>query len=282
MKEEKSMTTFDQQYAEALEKIMVSGIEETNERTGYKTKSLPGMNFTITSHFPLLSLRKVPVKLFVAEQIWFMMGSRRPSEFLNNHTKIWNDFANINGVVTAAYGYRWKRFFDRDQLHLLIDLLENEPSSRHGVVVAWDPASDGLNRHRRRKNVPCPFAFTVNIIGGALHFHNIVRSNDMILGFPHDVAGFVLLQHFLASRLGVSVGQYTHSISNAHIYETHYAAAQEMIDRKGQENEIELNIESGWFERAESGDDQLVLEITKLLTSQYNPCPRIKGLKIVL
>src|SRR5438445_673014 len=83
-----------------------------------------------------------------------------------------------------------------------VTLLETDPSSRQGVVVAWDPGADGLEPQQTRKNVPCPYTFTVNIIGGALHLHNILRSNDMMLGCPTDVAGFALLQRILAARLG--------------------------------------------------------------------------------
>ena len=64
---------------------------------------------------------------------------------------------------------------------------------------------------------------------GALHLHNIVRSNDLMLGCPADVAGFALLQRMLAARLGLAVGKYTHSISNAHIYDLHFEAARELM-----------------------------------------------------
>ena len=134
-----------------------------------------------------------------------LLGGRRPAEFLDQFTKIWNDFTNPGGVVTVAYAYRWRTHFGRDQLAMLIDLLTKEPSSRQGVIVTWDPANDGLGGVTKR-NVPCPYTFTVNIIGGKLHLHNVIRSQDMILGFPHDVAGFVLLQHILAQKLGVAVG----------------------------------------------------------------------------
>jgi thymidylate synthase len=258
------------------------GIDEFNERTGHRTKSLPGLHFSLHSGFPLLTLRKIPPRIFVAEQIWFLMGSRKPAEFLERYTKIWDEFTNINGVVTTAYGYRWRHHFGRDQIASLVRLLEKEPSSRHGVVIAWDPGEDGLNPDRKKKNVPCPFTFTVNIIGGKLHMHSILRSNDMMLGCPFDVAGFALLQHILAARLGVGVGVYSHSISNAHIYDVHYEAAAEVLERNGQEAEIELHAEADWLQRAEAGDERLVDEIVAHLEAQYQPQPPMKGLPIVL
>lgn len=277
------MTTFDKVYQKAIKDIWENGIEELSERTGHRTKSIPGLTMEIPSGqgFPLLTLRRIPIKLFVAEQIWFISGSRRPSEFLQNYTHIWDDFTNIDGVVSTAYGWRWRHHFGRDQLGLLIKLLEKEPSSRHGVVMAWDPGEDGLSL-RKKKNIPCPFTFTVNIIGGELHMHNIVRSNDMILGCPHDVAGLALLQRILAARLGVKVGKYTHSISNAHIYDVHYEAAKEIIKRKNDHKEVELKVAKNAFERAEKQDPRLVEEIFEDLKSQYQPSEAIKGLEIVL
>lgn len=278
------MTKLDTIYQDFLKQIMTKGIREKSERTGHETAALPGLHFSYDIGkygFPLLSLRKVPVRIFVAEQAWFIAGSRKPADFLRDFTKIWDDFTNPGDVVTVAYGYRWRRHFGRDQLGLLIKLLEKEPSSRHGVVMAWDPSSDGLSLFKK-KNVPCPYTFTVNIIDNKLHLHNMVRSNDMLLGFPHDVAGFALLQHILAQKLGVGVGFYSHSISNAHIYDIHYKAARTMIRRKHTHKPIYIHLPEKAFERAEKRDTELVKEIVDDISSQYSPLPPIKGLKIVL
>lgn len=278
------MTKFDEVYKFLLEDILDNGYKELNSRTKHETSALSGLTFSLDIEkdgFPLLSLRKIPVKLFVAEQIWFISGARKPEIFLRNFTKIWDDFTNPGDVVTVAYGYRWRRHFGRDQLKLLIDLLNNDPSSRQGVVVTWDPASDGLGGVSK-SNVPCPYTFTVNIIGGRLNMLNVVRSNDMILGFPHDVAGFALLQCILAQKLGVKPGVYTHTIANAHIYDIHYEAAKEMIGRNTSAGKINLEIPENSFERAEKADTKLVEDISDNLMGQYAPEDSIKGLKIVL
>jgi len=279
------MTQLDEQYQKVLKKILFEGFEELNERTGHKVKILPGITFEITKGFPLLTLRKIPIRVFVAEQVWCLLGSRKPSELLERFTKIWDDFTNLNGVVTVAYGYRWRYHFGRDQIQGLVKLLSEQPSSRHGVVVTWDPTDDGLDNSltkRAKKNIPCPYSFTVNIIGGRLCFHNIVRSNDMILGFPHDIAGFALLQRILAAKLKVGVGKYTHSISNAHIYDIHWKVAEELIKRENDHPAIEFEAKPDWFDRARRGDEKLVEEIIEQLKSLYHPQPQIRGLKIVL
>jgi len=278
------MAKFDQIYQKMLKEIMTDGIREMSQRTNHETSAIPGQTFSIDVEkdgFPVLTIRQIPVRVFVAEQIWFLSGARKPEDFLRDYTKIWDDFTNPNDVVTVAYGYRWRKHFGRDQIKLLIDLLRAEPSSRQAVVVTWDPGADGLSTVKKA-NVPCPYSFTVNIIGGRLHMHNIVRSNDMILGFPHDVAGFCLLQHILAQELGTRVGIYTHTISNAHVYDIHYEAANEMISRTDSHEKIEIKLPENSFNRAESKDESLMKEIVENISNQYHPQLPIKGLKIVL
>jgi thymidylate synthase len=104
----------------------------------------------------------------------------------------------------------------------------------------------------------------------------------MILGFPSDVAGFALLQCILAQRLGVAPGVYTHSISNAHVYDNHYNGAKELLKRKNNHKKIVVTLPKKAFERAEKKDVKLVEEIVENIASQYSPMEAIKGLTIVL
>ncbi len=276
------MTPFDVQYRNAIADIMDHGYEIPNPWSGRTTKMLPGVTLRVdvSESFPLLTLRKIPLKLFVAEQVWYLMGENRP-DWLRTYTKIWDDFLEEDGTVKAAYGYRWRHHFGRDQIMSLIDHLTQNPHSRHAVVVTWDPADDGLAVDTK-KNLPCPYSFTVNIAGGKLHLHNIVRSNDMILGCPHDAAGFALLQCLLAERLGVEPGIYTHSISNAHIYDNHFDGAREIVNRDHEHVPVRLVVPEGAFHRATQGDGTLVDEIFQQLKSQYQPMEPIENLKITV
>lgn len=282
------MTDFDKKYQTLVKKIMSEGVEEYNERTGHKTKSIFGYqyDFDLEKEFPLLTLRRIPVKLFIAEQIWFISGSNRPDEFLNNHTSIWKDFTESDGTISAAYGYRWRKHFKRDQLGQLIKHLKAEPHSRQGVVMMWDPSDDGLYGSGLigvyKKNAPCPFCMVFNIIKDKLNLHLFIRSNDIMLGGPHDVAGFALLEYILAAKMGLRPGKLVVSTTNAHIYDIHYAGAEEIIRRKNNHNPIKFTAKPDYFDRAEKQDDSLVGEIFQQLKSQYNPLDKIEGLKIVL
>lgn len=272
------MTQFDEAYQNVARDILENGVEDENARSKYVCKALPGVHFKLdlAQGFPLLTLRKLPLKIFVAEQIWFMMGNNDPA-WLRQFTKIWDYFIEEDGTVTS-YGYRWRKHFQRDQIAELVKHLRDKPTSRHGVVIAWDPDDDGLTA-KPKKNVPCLFSFTVNIIGGKLCLHNILRSQDVFLGMPHDVAGFALLQMMLAQELGLEVGTYSHSISNAHFYSDQYQAAEELVDRDHEHSEIKLELPENTFKRAENGDTDLVDEIVEQLKQQYKPLPAIKGIK---
>ncbi|MFZ5391758.1 MAG: thymidylate synthase [Patescibacteria group bacterium] len=282
------MSNFDVPYQNLIKKILQEGIEQTNERTGHKTLSLFGENlvFNLEDGFPILTLRKIPLKIFIAEQIWFISGSNKPSDFLHEHTKIWDDFIEEDGTVAAAYGYRWRSHFGRDQLKQLITHLKHQPNSRQGVVMMWDPSDDGLTGPdcigTCKMNVPCPFCFVVNIINNKLNTHLFIRSNDMILGSPHDIAGFSLLSYILAAKLGIQPGKLVVSISNAHIYDIHYEAAKKIISRETRHPNIKFAAKADYFERAEKKDHSLVEEIYDKLSHQYRPQKTIKGLKIVL
>ena len=276
------MTPFDTQYKEAIRQIMTDGIDIPNPWSGRVTRMIPGITLRIDTgeSFPVLTLRKIPLKLFIAEQIWFLMGENKPT-WLQQFTKIWDEFTEDDGTIRAAYGYRWRHHFGRDQMESLVNHLMKNNASRHGVIVTWDPADDGLGIDQK-KNLPCPFTFTVNIAGGKLHLHNIVRSNDMMLGCPHDVAGFALLQCILADRLGVEPGIYKHSISNAHIYDNHFDAAKELMNRENDHECIKMIVPNGSYERAKSGDVNLVQELFDQLKNQYVPMDPISGMSITV
>src|SRR5688572_969635 len=87
----KSMAVFDKIYQNMLREIMAEGVREVNARTGHETAALPGMSFTMDIEkdgFPLLTLRKIPTKIFIAEQMWFVSGARKPADFLRDYTRI--------------------------------------------------------------------------------------------------------------------------------------------------------------------------------------------------
>lgn len=264
----------DKWYKEILRELNQQEFE-LNERTGIKTKSLPGITFRTDLEkdgFPLLALRKIS-KAFIAEQLWFISGSNDTKQL---QTRIWDYFAEDDGTVSSAYGYRWRKHFNVDQLQIVIDKLQNNKSDRHGVIMMWSPEEDLTIK---QKNVPCPFTFTLNIIDNRLHLHLVVRSNDMILGFPTDVAGFALLQMIIAQELGVKPGIYTHSISNCHYYENQQESVDIMLKRPVSDEKVRAVLPSKTFKRAEALDTMLKNEIK---IENYQPLESIKKIPIAI
>jgi thymidylate synthase len=283
------MTEFDRQYYKILKNIIVNGYDFLS-RDNHICRGLPGitMRQDLSEGFPILTLRKIPLKLFIAEMIWYISGSANPDDYVNKFTTIWKNFMTKEGNILPAhsYGYRWRKHFKRDQLKGIIELLKKSKGSRHAVVVTWDPSTDGLGQMGiPRLNIPCPYTFTVNILGNKLHLHNIIRSNDMVLGNPHDIAGFALLAYILSAKLNVKPGILTTSISNAHIWDTQMQQAKELLNRDFSNHnhpEIKFEAQNDYFQRAELADESLVPEIAQILKKQYNPMPKLKISKAVV
>lgn len=272
------MTKFDNQYADSVRHILGQPAE-LNQRTNHAVRAEAGMTMRTDLEedgFPLLSLRKMPWS-FIPEVIWMLSGVR-DLHWLSQHTKIWDSFAEKDGTVTAAYGNRWRHHFGLNQLSEVIAKLDADPSSRHGVVMIWDPSIDLTVP---QKNVPCPVMFTLNVIQGRLNLHLVIRSNDMALGHPTDVAGFALLTHILAQRLALMPGVLTVSISNAHVYENQVSFMEVLVGRTGQEGEVRLKLPKDAYSRATALDPSLIREI-KDGFSGYTPSEAMKDIPIAL
>ncbi len=277
------MTSFDRLYLDTLGRIYREGETVQSERTGFSTRAIPGVTYELfpAQGFPMLTVRKMFPKFFCAETVWFVAGHKHAG-FLQRFTKGWDSFLEEDGTVETAYGYRWRHHFGRDQLVDLVEHLREEPSSRQGVVMMWDPRDDGL-RAPKKKNVPCPFTWTANIIGGKLNVHLVVRSNDMVLGNPNDTADFALLQAMLAQELAVAVGKLTVSISHAHIYENQFDAVEDILAREvAPHAEIECRLPERSFQRALNADPALVEELIEMFSSQYVPGAPMKKVQIAL
>lgn len=287
------MQKIDEIYKNLLLDICNNGVESEDKRLFHctqppsqiKMKAINGACFQIDLQkdgFPLISLRKINIKAFIAETIWFLTGDNKTESFLKKHTKIWEDFTESDGTVTS-YGHRWRKHFGRDQVTGVLQMLQIDSSSRHGVIVTWDAATDSLSNGIKRANVPCQIALAVNIMDNKLNLHSIWRAEDMILGFPYDIAGNALLAHILAAHLNIEVGSYTHYIANAHIYQSHYHIADTLLERQSNQEKIALTGNSNWFERGSNGDDDLVNEIVDIFKKQYvNFGEPIDNIKIVI
>ncbi len=178
--------------------------------------------------------------------------------------------------VRSAYGYRWRNHFGRDQLRLAVEALRKDPSDRRVYVSAWDPAEDGLGAPGQ-KNVPCPASFTFSITGGELHSSLFLRSSDLFVGLPYDVMGHALLMDAVAHELRIRPGVMHVTLAHAHLYESHWQMAAEMLQHEPVVPQLPL---PGWtLSQVEQHPDDYVVRYAEEAKQHqwpaYNPKPEV-------
>ena len=272
-----------------------SGDIETNARTGVRVKvGRGGTSFRVdlsSGMLPTVGFRKTFPKSAAAEVAWYLQGTQ-DATFIRRHAPLWDKFVetlHVGGVkkgprpagvmfegVKAAYGYRWRNHFGRDQIRLAVEALRKDHSDRRVYVSAWDPAEDGLGALGQR-NVPCPAAFTFSVLGGELHSSLFLRSSDVFVGLPYDVMGHALLMDALAHELRLRPGVMHVTLAHAHLYESHWDLTAEMMKQEPVVPELQL---PGWtISQIERDPDDYVAryadEAKQLSWPTYNPRPEV-------
>lgn len=155
----------------------------------------------------------------IAEVVWIVSG-RRDASFLN----FWNpklpQFAGNDKNYHGAYGYRLRKHLGIDQLERAYHALHNNPDSRQVVLQIWDSSVDFPHPDGKpaSTDIPCNICSFAKIRDGRLEWTQILRSNDLFLGVPHNFVQFTSLQEILAAWLGVEVGSYRHVADCLHVY----------------------------------------------------------------
>jgi thymidylate synthase len=215
-------TTANEVWLKAASKFENSeGTHEQSSRAG-QTKELLGAAFTI--HDPRqrwVSSRQPSINpaFAIAEVVWIVSG-RRDSAFLNYWNPKLPQFAGGGKIYHGAYGYRIRKHLGLDQLERAYQALKQNPDSRQVVLQIWDssldfPMPDGSPADA---DVPCNICSFAKIRNGKLEWTQILRSNDLFLGVPHNFVQFTSLQEILAAWLGIDVGYYRHVADCLHIY----------------------------------------------------------------
>jgi len=248
------------QYHKLLEDILEHG-EDVNDRTGTGTRSIFGyqMRFDLSAGFPAVTTKKLAWKSVVGELIWFLEGStdeRRLAELtygkdrteLVGRGTIWTANADKQGKdlgyyndefvkeLGPVYGAQWRNFngsygtFDHsrgtDQIEWLINEIRTNPDSRRLILSAWNP-----NQLSQMALPPCHYAAQFRVINGKLNCMLNQRSGDAGLGIPFNIASYSLLTHIIARECDLEVGDFVHTIGDAHIYLNHIEQVKEQLTR---------------------------------------------------
>jgi thymidylate synthase len=274
-------------YLELLEDILTNG-EMRDDRTGVGTISVFGrqLRFDLTQGFPAVTTKKLAWRAVKGELLWFLEGSgneRRLAEIThgtaegnvtiwtpNAQDPKWKQRTRVEGDLGRVYGVQWKfwrtgrqRWTSSsesepvviDQIADLITGIKNNPMSRRHVLTAWNPAE--LDQ---MVLPPCHFAAQFYVSKDQrLSCMFTMRSTDLFLGAPFNIASYALLTHMIAHVCGLRVGELVMSMGDAHIYLNHQDQVREQLTREPLElPELWLNPEVRDIDNFTMDDIQLV------------------------
>ncbi len=227
-----------QQYHDLLKRILAEGATR-EDRTGTGTIGVFGhqMRFDLNAGFPLVTTKKVHLKSIVWELVWFLSG-RTDNQWLNEHgVTIWDEWASESqcarfgrkpGDLGPVYGHQWRNFGASklpdgtyakdgvDQIAWVLAEIRRNPASRRLLVTGWNPEEQGAVALP-----PCHTFFQFYVQDGKLSCQLYQRSADCFLGVPFNIASYALLTHLIAQVSGLGVGDFVHTLGDAHIYRNH-------------------------------------------------------------
>ncbi len=222
-----------QPYLQLLSDILESGTDKS-DRTGTGTRSLFGyqMRFDLSKGFPLVTTKKLHLKSIIYELLWFIRGETNVRWLQERGVTIWDEWADENGDLGPVYGSQWRSWpapdgRHIDQLQNVIDQIKAKPDSRRHIVSAWNPAEvDNMALP------PCHALFQFYVANGKLSCQLYQRSADTFLGVPFNIASYALLTHMVAQVCDLEVGDFVHTLGDAHIYSNHFEQARLQLTRE--------------------------------------------------
>jgi thymidylate synthase len=220
-------------YLDLLNHVLTNGTEKS-DRTGTGTLSTFGyqMRFDLGQGFPLLTTKKLHARSIIAELLWFIQGSTNIKWLHEQGVTIWDEWADTDGELGPIYGYQWRswptpdgRYID--QLASVIDSIKAVPDSRRHIVSAWNVA-DLPNMALP----PCHAMFQFYVAQGRLSCQLYQRSADIFLGVPFNIASYALLTHMVAQVCELEIGDFVHTLGDAHLYLNHLEQARLQLGRE--------------------------------------------------
>ncbi len=220
------------QYHDLLGRVLRDGTTKT-DRTGTGTLAVFGhqMRFDLNAGFPLVTTKKLHLKSIIHELIWFLNGDTNIRYLQENGVSIWDEWADANGDLGPVYGRQWRSWATPDgktvdQIAWVTNEIRKNPDSRRLVVSAWNPAD--LDKMAL---APCHCLFQFYVADGKLSCQLYQRSADIFLGVPFNIASYALLTHMMAQVTGLKVGDFVHTLGDAHLYSNHVEQAHLQLSR---------------------------------------------------
>jgi thymidylate synthase len=220
------------QYHDLLGRALRDGTTKT-DRTGTGTIAVFGhqMRFDLSAGFPLVTTKKLHLKSIIHELIWFLRGDTNVRYLQEHGVTIWDEWADEKGDLGPVYGRQWRSWATPDghtvdQIAWVTDEIRKNPDSRRLIVSAWNPAD--LDKMAL---APCHCLFQFYVVDGKLSCQLYQRSADIFLGVPFNIASYALLTHMMAQVTGLKVGDFVHTLGDAHLYSNHIEQAHLQLGR---------------------------------------------------
>ena len=219
-------------YLDLLEHVLERGTVKA-DRTGTGTRSVFGwqMRFDLAQGFPLVTTKKLHLRSIIHELLWFLRGETNIAYLKEHNVSIWDEWADANGDLGPVYGKQWRSWAGADgrtfdQIAWVVEEIRRNPDSRRLIVSAWNVAE--LEQMALR---PCHSLFQFYVADGKLSCQLYQRSGDIFLGVPFNIASYALLTHMVAQVCGLEVGDFVHTLGDAHLYANHLEQAREQLTR---------------------------------------------------
>ena len=220
------------QYLDLMRHVHTNGaIKE--DRTGTGTQSVFGhqSRYNLSEGFPLVTTKKCHLRSIIHELLWFLQGDTNIKYLKENGVRIWDEWADEDGNLGPVYGSQWRSWPTPDgkhidQISLIIDQIKNTPDSRRIIVSAWNVADV-----EDMALPPCHAFFQFYVADGKLSCQLYQRSADIFLGVPFNIASYALLTMMIAQVTELEVGDFVHTLGDAHLYSNHMKQTELQLSR---------------------------------------------------
>jgi len=232
-------------YLELLTDVLDNGTKK-GDRTGTGTTSVFGRQFRhdLSRGFPLLTTKKIHFKSIANELIWFLKGDTNTKWLKEHGVSIWDEWATADGSLGPVYGKQWTAWPTKDggeinQIDYVINTLKTNPNSRrilfHGWNVEYLPdesisPQDNVEQGRMALP-PCHLLYQFYVADGKLSSQLYMRSSDIFLGLPYNIASLALLTHMLCEQCDLKPGEIVVSFGDLHAYSNHMEQIKEQLSR---------------------------------------------------
>ncbi len=233
-------------YLDLLHDVLENGVDKS-DRTGTGTRSVFGrqLRFVLNASlpgggFPLLTTKRLHTKSIVHELLWFIAGDTNARTLQAEGVTIWDEWAGEDGDLGPIYGAQWRRWraapprdaapgapaVEIDQLSRLVEKIRSDRDSRRLVMSAWN-----VGELDAMKLPPCHLLTQFNVQHDRLHCLVTMRSVDVFLGLPFNIASYALLTMMMAQATDLEPGELVFSLGDTHVYHNHFEQARLQLSR---------------------------------------------------